>query len=328
MKIPDLRKLLNTSKREDLEKAFVESYKQLRKAQKEEIDPVLIDILEGNAVEQKRTAVTTDFGELENQINIFIKNAYAQNYFAPNRIIPKAQRPKWRFLVKSYIKELEKITPESDNYSKAVKLLTDIYNLICYACDYYLFSTDNPFRSIGWKQQDLFELVVKKTFVSGYTRENIRSLLLQAATGGLSRESLYVYQELTLLHNLKTSDVKYIAIEESKKLVSEKKEKLLGLKKYDNKQYDLREAINNLCDMILLIAIQLSEPEPAVDYYFKNSMRVNKEITLYCALDLIEIMDDKTLWIKVYEYGIRKKIKPRDSLQRTYHKLKDSDSQQ
>lgn len=123
MKIPDLRKLLNTSKREDLEKAFVESYKQLRKAQKEEIDPVLIDILEGNAVEQKRTAVTTDFGELEKQIEIFIKNAYAQNYFAPNRIIPKAQRPKWRFLVKGYIKELQIILSAQLDGSNRIYLI-------------------------------------------------------------------------------------------------------------------------------------------------------------------------------------------------------------
>ena len=50
-----------------------------------------------------------------------------------------------------------------------------------------------------------------------YSEENISKLLLLAATGGLSRESLYVYQELVLLGELKTADVKYMAIEEAKK---------------------------------------------------------------------------------------------------------------
>ena len=49
MKVQELRQLLSASNRELVEKAFVESYKQLRKGQKEEIDPVLIDILEGKA---------------------------------------------------------------------------------------------------------------------------------------------------------------------------------------------------------------------------------------------------------------------------------------
>lgn len=54
MKVQELKNLLKASDREHLEKAFVETYKQLRKAQKEESDPVLIDILEGKSVEKKK----------------------------------------------------------------------------------------------------------------------------------------------------------------------------------------------------------------------------------------------------------------------------------
>lgn len=43
MKIQELRKLLNAADREALERAFAESYKQLRKGKKEEIDPVDLD---------------------------------------------------------------------------------------------------------------------------------------------------------------------------------------------------------------------------------------------------------------------------------------------
>jgi len=67
---------------------------------------------------------------------------------------------------------------------------------------------------------------VTKTFAAGYSRESISKLLLLAATGGLSRESLYVEQEIVLVNGLRTSDVKYIAIEEAKKLIEERINKL------------------------------------------------------------------------------------------------------
>lgn len=183
-----------------------------------------------------------------------------------------------------------------------------MYHLICEACNYYLFSTNDAFRSIGWEQSDFFELLAKKTFAVGYSRENISQLVLYATTGGLSMESLHVYQEMVLLSCLKTSDVRYIAMEEAKKLVDERTKKLTGLGKYDSKRYHLEYEIDELCNMILLIAIKLAEPEPGIDYYFKHSTKMDREITLYCALDLINMMDEDDLWSKVYEYGIKKKL--------------------
>lgn len=325
MKVQELRNLLRPSQREYLEKAFVESYKQLRKIQKEEIDPILIDILKGKSTGKKKASANISFEDLEQQITDFIENAYAQNYVAPNRIIPKNQRPKWRFLVKNFIKELEKISPENSNYTNAVKLLTDLYHLLCEACNYYLFSTDDPFRSIGWEQPALFELLVKKTLTNGYSREKISMLILYAVTGGLSRESLHTFQERTLLNALKTSDVKYIAIEEAKKLADERAEKLAELTKYDSKKFHLEDEINELCNVILLISIELSEPEPGLKYFFHHTNYQTKEITLYCALDLISQIGSNDLWLTVYEnYGIKKKIKPRDFLVQEYGKRKGS----
>lgn len=326
MKVQELRERLRASDRENVEKAFVESYKQLRKGQKEEIDSVLIEILEGRAVEKKKDQAVVSFEELEQQIMEFVKNAYDQNYFAPNRVIPKSQRPKWRFLVKNFIKELEKVPLESDNYEKSVKLLADLYHLICDACNYYLFSTDDPFRSIGWSQPDFFQLVVKRTFAAGYSREAILQMLAAAVTGGLSRESLYIKQELVLLGGLKTSDVKYIAIEEAKKLVEETEGKLAGLKKYENGRYTLKEKVNECCAMILLLSIKLAEPQKGIEYYFKHSRENSMEITLYCALDVADWMDRDDMWIKVYEYGMKKGIQPRDSLRKAYEEKKKQEA--
>lgn len=323
MRIDELRRLLNTADRANLEKAFAECYKQLRKGQKEEIDQILTDILEGKAAKKKKAEKAADFEELEHQIQVFIDNAYAQNYFAPNRNVPKSQRPRWRFMVKNFIKELDKISLESKNYQRAVKLLTDLYCLICEACNYYLFSTEDPFRSIGWAQYKFFELVVKKIFAAGYSRESISRLLVIAATGGLSRESLYIQQEMVLISSLRTSDMKYMAIEEAKKLIEGTKEKLSKLGNYDDRRYEAEEAVNEFCGVILLLSVELAEAEKGVKYYFKNSQKADKEITLYCVLRLIGMIEENDLWIEVYEYGKKKEIEPRDSLQAEYEERKE-----
>lgn len=322
MKVQELRDLLKTADRELLEKAFVESYKQFTKGKKEEVDQIITGIFEGKDEKPVSKNNAMSFEELERQIPEFLENAYAQNYLAPNRVIPKSQRSKWRFMVKNYIKELGKIPEDSENYFKSVKMLTDLYHLLCTACNYYLFSSDDPFRSIGWEQPDLFHMVVVKTFGKGYSREKISALLLDAATGGLSRESLHIFQEQVLLAELKTSDVKYMAIEEARKLIDEKEIKLNGLKKYDNHRYDLKETVNNLCDMILMTAIELAEAPSEIEYYFQNYGENDKEITLYCALRIADWAENDELWIQIYEYGIGKKIKPRECLIEKYNDLK------
>ena len=322
MKVQELRDLLKAADRDLLEKAFVESYKHLTKKQKEEADQAITDALSGKSSKSTVKKESVNFDELELQITEFLENAYAQNYFAPNRIIPKSQRPKWRFMVKNYIKELEKISVDDANYTRSAKLLTDLYHMLCEACNYYLFSTDDAFRSVGWQQPDLFQMVVKKTFGDGYSREKVSALLLYSVSGGLSRESLHIEQESVLLAELKTSDVKYMAIEEARKLIDERKQKLKGLKKYDSKRYSLEEEINNLCDVILMTAIELAEPSSGIEYYFQNYERSDKEITLYCALKIADWVEDGELWIKIYEYGIGKKIKPREWLVGKYESLK------
>lgn len=187
MKVQELRDLIKKADRELLEKAFAEAYKQFTKRQKEEVDQLINNILEGKDEKNTKKNESIDFNVLEGEINQFLSNAYAQNYLVPNKIISKRERPKWRFIVKKYIKELEKISMEDENFSRAAKLLTDIYHLLCEACNYYLFSTDDPFRSVGWNQPDLFQIVVKKNFALGCSREKMAALLLDADCNRIGR---------------------------------------------------------------------------------------------------------------------------------------------
>ena len=72
-----------------------------------------------------------------------------------------------------------------------------------------------------------------------------------------------------------------------------------------------------------MISVQLAEAETGIPYFFSNCMENNKEITLYRALDLMNMMDEDDMWIQIYEYGVKKKIKPREFLQESYQKRID-----
>ncbi len=321
MKIQEFRDLLKSADRDKLEKAFAECYKQFSKAKKEEIDLLVQDILSGNDDKKKEKGKAVSFEELEGQIALFVDNAYAQNYLAPNRSVPKNQRSKWRFLVMNFIKELEKIAPESQYYERAVQCLWDLYGVLCRGCEVYLFSSDDPFASVRWEQEELYHLLVKKTFQLGYTRENIRKVLPLCASGGLSRTNLYAMNQLALLSELKTSDVKYMAIEEAKKLIEQAGNAPKKTDYYSTDAYYRREKNDNLCELILLISIDLAETEAGIKYYFAKCQETNKEIALYRALECAEWMEDSRAWIDIYRYGLTKKIEPREKLQEKYKKL-------
>ena len=94
MKIQEFRELIKAADRELLEKAFAESYKKFTKGQKEEVDLIIQGVLAGEDARSVAKKDTISFEKLEQEIPVFLENAYAQNYFAPNRVIPKNQRPK------------------------------------------------------------------------------------------------------------------------------------------------------------------------------------------------------------------------------------------
>lgn len=143
-------------------------------------------------------------------------------------------------------------------------------------------------------------------------------MTIMACTGGLSREALYYGQQTVLLSELKTSDVKYMAMETIKEEVQKRKEKLPGLGRFDHQRYYLEEEINNFCDLFLMLSLSLAEKEQGVKYYFKNSIEPQKEIILYRALEAADILGDDEAWIEIYKYGLLKKIKPRDELTKEY----------
>lgn len=322
MKIQEFRDILKRADRDKIEKAFAESYKCFSKAKKEEIDDMILGILAGEETKGKsRSKEAVSFEKLENEIELFLENAYEQNYLVPNRIVPKNQRPKWRFQVKNYLKALQSIGVEDANYERATELYMKLYKMLCYACSYYLFSTEDAFRSVGFPQYELFETLVIQTMKSGYDREKTVNLLKLATTGGLSRESLYEEQEMILVNHLKTTDMKEAMLEDIAELTEEKEASLQGLDKYNSKRFYIESEINELCNVYLMIKICMAECEDGLKFCYDHMCKPDSEIILCCTLSIIAFFDDKPMWVSAYQYGLQKKITPREELKSKYTEL-------
>lgn len=78
----------------------------------------------------------------------------------------------------------------------------------------------------------------------------------------------------------------------------------------------------------MLLSVLLAEPEKGIEYYFRNTRHRDKEISLYCALELMNWTEENELWLKIYEYGVRNKINPRDELKAEYKERKASEMKQ
>jgi hypothetical protein len=112
------------------------------------------------AKQAKALAHSVDIDDLEAELEQFLSDAYAQNYFAPNRFVPKSERPKWRFKVKRFFKEINAAIVERGNIEKAGDLLEKLYQMLCYACDFVLFSAYDPFQFVGIAQTEFLDAVL------------------------------------------------------------------------------------------------------------------------------------------------------------------------
>jgi hypothetical protein len=118
MKISELRALIDDTSPDDLKQIIVEIYRALPKKTRENL---AIDQLVKNptavraTAKAKAAAQSVDIDALEWELEEFLSDAYAQNYFSPNRFVPKSQRPKWRFKVKQAARQPDRrIRPTED----------------------------------------------------------------------------------------------------------------------------------------------------------------------------------------------------------------------
>ena len=298
----------------------------LPKSKKEEdADPLIEDIISGKVAEKKsKVNEALDFDALKAEINEFLEHVDLELYITPNRTVPKSKRSKWRFEVKNFVKMLNTVPTEGVNGEESAKLLRQLYKRLAHGCGYCIFPSDDPFQSIGIRQPEFYEMLVKRTFATGFTDENIKNMLIEATTVFTDRNSLYSELETIYASSLATSDLKYKALGFIKEFVEKYEEELQNNKRnhfFDS--YRVRFCIEELCETMLIISIMLYEPENAVEYYWQHVLEWDDEVKLYKILDTIHTFGDEQLWIQVYEDGLKKNIEPRDSLKKQYQELKN-----
>lgn len=333
MLVSELRELLKKYKEEDLRLLISEMYKAMPKKLREDkdIDALLQDVhayLRIAKVENRQDK-QIDVNNLKQKIDLFIDYAYKQYYFAPNSFVHKKERPKWRFIVKAYIKDLQDISIGSVEGSIATDSLQKLYEMLSYACSYYIFNTENPFRSVGIEQTVLLDTVITRKLGSGINNESVKSVIELVINSELDRETLHSFLIRVLVMNLKSPDSKVIAIEQCKLLKKElQKSKPAPSKKSwssDSSDYKRVDKINNLVETVFRIHTELCEYDEAIKYFNGNNIERDAEVSLYVLLSLLLEYELKELWLREYDEALKKGVKPREALRKTYKYILEND---
>lgn len=332
MLVSELREVLKKYSQDDLKLIIAEMYKSMPKKLREDkdTDDLITDVhgyLKIGKIE-KALAKQVSIEELKHEIELFIDYAYKQYYFAPNSYVHKRERPKWRFIVKQYIKDLQTFRVESPEGKIATDLLSKIYTMLSYACGYYIFNTENPFSSVGIRQTELLDIVIKRILGNGIDRESVKSAILLVINSDVDPETLYSSLINSLISNLNTTDFKEMAIEQSLKIKEEMAKSMIKVRKstsYELSQYKREEMNNMLVEIIFKLYIELCEYDKAIKYFRDNYKEYDKEVTLYVLLQHLHIYGLKDYWVNVYENAVKSRIKPRERLEETYRYIKEND---
>jgi len=330
MIISELKELLNKYNEEELKVIITEMYKVMPKKFREEkeIDILLKEISINNQyLKGNKKYNQVNIYDLKNEIELFIDNAYKQYYLAPNNVVHKKDRPKWRFKVKSYIKDLQEVSGIEEAGIASV-LLQKLYEMMSYGCAYYIFNTDNPFRSVGIEQKWFLDLVIKMIFVQGINKDVVKSAIELTINCTPDRDTLHSSLICVLIANLKTTGAKEIAVDQCLQLLNELEhyKKNIKNKSWSSRDdFEYEEKANNFTEMIFRINIELCEFDEAVNFFYKNYNKINGEIKLYVLLHMIWEYKLKELWLKEYENALKKKVKPREGLTSIYNYIKEND---
>lgn len=318
MKVVELKEEIEKKGKEELTKLIVELYKIIPKNKKEDydVDNMIINRIGENKKQGKNTNI--DIEQLSREIDCFIKLAYQQCYFVPNKYISKKERPKWRFKVKNYYKTLH------GNHSPlATKAIIDLYNLLSYGCYYYIFSSNDPYRSAGIVQTEMLDYLFKCVLYDGITVDNIKICIEVLINSNVDMETLHSSLINVFISNLVTNPSKEIAIKllEQKKIELYSKTEADGRSYYNGKTYGTMEKINNICETILRLNLELCQYDVGINYFIKNYIERDEEIIYYILLEIIECYDLKDEWLNTYEKAMHK-IEFRDKLQEKYKYIK------
>lgn len=317
---------------DDMKRLAMALYKSMPAKLRDEkdIDDMVRDFNAFEAARKKSTqsgATPLDLKSLGAEITQFLEFAYAQYYVAPNTVVRKPERPKWRFKVKNYIKRLQMTAPETEEGKTATELLSKLYAMLSYACGYYLFNTEDPFRSIGMKQQAVLEVVIVRLLADGINAANLSKAILLIVDGYTDRETITMSLILALVHRIRTTDGRETAIAQCKRLW-EKKAAAIKPKGRGSDSYFLdywaKESLNHLVSLVFLFYAELYEFDSGIDYFLSHYKESDAEIHLYALLRHLRLYEQPALWMREFERAKKRNVEPRKTLIDEYDRLKET----
>ncbi len=330
MKIAEVRSILEKHSDKQLRLIIAEMYKAIPKAVKEDkdIDDIIKnpDMLIKNGKKTKKQVKLPDIEELKYETEEFIDYAYEQYYFAPNSFVHKKDRPKWRFIAKRLYKNLTLVSQSREDLPQASELLEKLYVLLCYSCDYILFSAYDTFQSVGIEQKEFFHRVLSLKYKHENKPDFVKNAISLMVNNSLNRYTLYSTLMYVILEFLKTPDMKELGVDKCKELLqSAKNEKITSKDRTFSNfgSYEKERKIQNLSGMGFLCYAQLHDYDAAIDFFEKNYAEKSKEVKLYILLELIFAFKQKDYWLRVYEKAEKNGVQPRDSLKKIYQFIKE-----
>ena len=326
MRVDELREVLRNYEKESLVEISVELYKRIPKKTKEEyeIDETVKNFDAKKSI-AKRAPAPVQFNVLCDEVWDFVAKANMQYYFSKH-----PSRTKWRFMVKEYIKALMAVKGEDSEV--AAIMLVRVYRALSYGCAHWIFNTENPFRSVGYKQAELLRVVIAKYFSNDMDNAKIRDMAALVLESFVDTDTIHLQLLLVLVECLKTPESKETAIAECKNYLATAlgmgfaADRLFLSRVDDFRRDDITEKACGLC---FHLRMALHEHKEAVSAYWKDVKAPNarrKELALYCLLDWLEMYDEADLWMREYEAAIKKGLKPREEYAECYQSLKDGNS--
>ncbi|BAU26073.1 hypothetical protein DFP93_13055 [Aneurinibacillus soli] len=325
MKIVELRNRVSQLSEKDMQTIIVEMYKMIPKKviEEKQVDELVKDcnafLVERKS--DKKVVMEPDFMQVKLEIEQFITNVDNQYYVAPNRVIPKQERSKWRFVVKRFMDQLQKFAGDPKYGAEPARLFEALYILICRACGEYLFNTEDPFRSIMIDQRYFFRdvLALKRA------REPLAKWTADAVALVFNYDTDQELMWTDLLDELLT----FAEQETEKQEILEQCESLLVQcvleQKVAKKPEQFHARIEELITAVLIIQFTLGDYEEGIHQFNAYYVGRDDEVKMYVLLRWLLRYGLKKEWVREYEYAVRAGVKPRGGLQRTYEHIQKYD---
>lgn len=300
MKAEEARQRLEQLSAEDLRVVAAQLYKMLPKKMVEEkgADRLLCDP-QGflKSAKAARSPAVPDMDMVEFETREFIENAREQRYFAPNRIISKTERGRWRFVARRLYKDwclLAAAQPE--NLVPVAKALEDLYQILCRGCEVYLFPSTETFRAIGVPQAEFVEHVLLLKAQLCPPNEWISQALSLLHTGAYGDTTTTQLQDV-FIRTLKTTELKELAIEMISSQLDKRRMTASG---------GAREESSNRSDhrrKLLRLGFQtvwaLGEKDRAVQWL--RTRALGEDNAEHLLLQFLLETKDREIWMREYE---------------------------